>query len=167
MSLNGTDTPLVLFSSSRVGGGVTTSKWKAQADGGAVIRHVSASATVLGAYSLGNDYWTVTERDGTKYEFGRQHLPGWASGDAATNSVDTMPVYSAHSGDPCYSSAGFSSSACTMAYQWHLDYVTDTHGEAMSYYYTQTTNYYGKDHGRQGRLLHLRLLPELTSPTGS
>jgi RHS repeat-associated protein len=146
MSLNGTDTPLV-FDSSTTASGVTTSTWVAQADGGAVIQHVSDSSTVLGKYSLGSDYWTVTERDGTEYWFGLQHLPGWASGDAATNSVDTMPVYSAHSGDPCYSSSGFTSSACTMAYEWHLDYVTDSLGEAMDYYYTQATNYYGEDLG--------------------
>ncbi len=146
MSLNGSDTPLV-FDSSSTSAGVTTSTWVAQNDSGAVVKHVSDSSTVFGPYSLGNDYWTVTERDGTKYVFGMQHLTGWASGDAATNSVDTMPVYSAHSGDPCYSSSGFTSSVCTMAYQWHLDYVVDTHAEAMAYYYTQTTNYYGEDNG--------------------
>ncbi len=146
MSLNGTDTPLV-FVSSATSGGVTTSQWRAQADDGAVITHVSDASTVFGAYSLGQDYWTVTERDGTKYEFGLQHLPGWSSGNAATNSVDTMPVFSAHSGDPCYSSSGFASSVCTMAYQWHLDYVVDAHAAAMAYYYAQATNYYGQDNG--------------------
>lgn len=146
MSLDGTGTPLV-FGSSSTTGGVTTSQWRAQDDNDAVITHVSAASTVFGKYSLGSDYWTVTERDGTRYYFGRQHLPGWASGDPATDSADTMPVYSAHSGDPCYSSSGFASSVCTMAYEWHLDYVTDTHSEAMAYYYTQTTNYYGRDQG--------------------
>jgi RHS repeat-associated protein len=148
MSLDGADTPLVFVSSS-TSGGVTTSQWRAEADDGAVITHVSDAGTVFGAYSLGSDYWTVTERDGTEYEFGLQHLPGWASGDAATNSVDTMPVYSANPGDPCYEISGdtFAGSVCTMAYEWHLDYVVDTHSEAMAYYYTQATNYYGEDGG--------------------
>ena len=42
-------------------------------------RHVAQASTVFGKYSTsspGSDYWTVTERDGTEYEFGLQHLPG-------------------------------------------------------------------------------------------
>ena len=149
MSLDGTSSPLVFVSSSTTNG-VTTSTWKAQSDLGAVITHVSASSTVFGKYDSskpGSDYWTVTNRDGTQYTFGQQHLPGFASGDASTNSVDWMPVYSAHSGDPCYNASGFTSSACPMAYQWHLDYVTDVHSDAMAYFYTQATNYYGEDNG--------------------
>ena len=149
MDLSGTDTPLV-FVSSATSGGVTTSTWKAQDDSGEVITHVAPGSTVFDKYSTsspGSDYWTVTDRDGTEYEFGLQHLPGYASGDASTNSVDWMPVYSAHSGDPCYNSGGFTSSVCDMAYQWHLDYVKDAHSDAMAYFYDQTTNYYGEDNG--------------------
>jgi RHS repeat-associated protein len=149
MDLNGSDTPLVFVSSS-TSGGVTTSTWQAQDDSGDVITHVAPGSTVFDKYSTsspGSDYWTVTERDGTEYEFGLQHLPGYASGDASTNSVDWMPVYSAHSGDPCYNSGGFTASVCTMAYQWHLDYVKDVHSDAMAYFYDQTTNYYGEDNG--------------------
>jgi RHS repeat-associated protein len=149
MSLDGAATPLV-FTSSTTSGGVTTSKWRAQSDDGELITHVAKASTVLGKYdstSPGSDYWTVTERNGTAYTFGMQHLPGWASGKQATNSVDTMPVYSAHSGDPCYDASGFAASVCPMVYEWHLDYVTDTHSEAMAYFYTQFTNYYGEDNG--------------------
>ncbi|QMU71625.1 RHS repeat-associated core domain-containing protein [Streptacidiphilus sp. P02-A3a] len=64
-----------------------------------------------------------------------------------TDSVDTEPVYSAHSGDPCYSSAGFTSSVCTMGYRYNLDYVKDVHGNAMAYYYDQSSNFYGQDNG--------------------
>ncbi|NJP44756.1 polymorphic toxin-type HINT domain-containing protein [Actinacidiphila epipremni] len=137
LSLNGSSTSLVKDD--------TTGDWKPAADNGEVVKHVTNSGNGSGTYNT--DYWTVTERNGDTYQFGRNQLPGWTSGKPTTNSVDTEPVYSAHSGDPCYDSAGFTSSVCTMAYRWHLDYVTDTHGEAMAYYYHQDTNYYGEDKG--------------------
>lgn len=140
LSLNGTTTALVRDDS--------TGTWRMQADDGAVVSKVTGSGNGTGTNDT--SYWKITERDGTAYYFGLNHLPGWASGDAATNSVDSEPVYSANSGDPCYSSSGFSSSECTMAYRWHLDYVTDVHGDAMSYYYGQDTNYYGKDNDTTG-----------------
>lgn len=137
LSLNGSTTSLVWDSSKSV--------WKPQADNGAVVKHVTNSNN--GSSTYNTDYWTVTYRNGTVYSFGRNELPGWTSGKATTNSVDSEPVYSAHSGDPCYSSSGFTSSVCTMAYRWNLDYVTDVQGDAMSYYYKQDTNYYGEDNG--------------------
>jgi RHS repeat-associated protein len=121
----------------------TTSTCKASDDSGEVITHHVNSGN--GSGTKFTDYWTLTERDGTTYYFGRNQLPGWASGDPVTGSVDYEPVYSAHSGDPCYSSAGFSSSACTMAYRWNLDYVTDLHGNAMAYYYGRDWNAYAQD----------------------
>jgi RHS repeat-associated protein len=136
LSLNGQSTPLVWDAGKSV--------WKAQSDSGAVITHVPNSNNGTGAYN--SDYWQVTERDGTTYLFGRNQIPGWSSGKATTNSVNTMPVYSAHSGDPCYNSS-FSSSWCTMAYRWNLDYVKDVHDNAMSYWYKQDTNYYGRYNG--------------------
>lgn len=137
LSLNGSSTSLVYDSSANT--------YTAADDNGEKIKHITGSGNGSGTYNT--DYWTVTERDGTTYMFGRNELPGWASGKATTNSVDSIPVYSAHSGDPCYSSSGFTSSVCTMAYKWHLDYVVDAHSSAMSYYYAQNTNYYGQDKG--------------------
>jgi RHS repeat-associated protein len=140
LSLNGMTTALVRDDSS--------GKWRLQDDDGAVVSKVTGSGNGTGTNDT--SYWKITERDGISYYFGLNQLPGWASGDTATNSVDSEPVYSANSGDPCYSSAGFSSSVCTMAYRWHLDYVTDVHGDAMAYYYGQDTNYYGQDNGTTG-----------------
>ncbi|MFJ7899114.1 polymorphic toxin-type HINT domain-containing protein [Streptomyces sp. NPDC096198] len=137
LSLGGSTTSLVWDSAKSV--------WKSQNDDGDVVKRVTGSNNGSGTYNT--DYWTVTDRNGKVFYFGRNELPGWSSGKAATNSVDSMPVYSAHSGDPCYSSSGFTSSVCTMAYRWNLDYVTDVHGNAMSYYYKQDTNYYGEDNG--------------------
>jgi RHS repeat-associated protein len=137
VSLNGSSTALVCNSAE-------TSCTPAD-DNGETVQHVTSSGNGTNTYNT--DYWIITERNGTKYEFGRNQLPGWASGKAATNSVDYEPVFSAHSsGDPCYN-ATWSSSVCNMAYRWHLDYVVDTHSQAMAYYYNQATNYYGENNG--------------------
>jgi RHS repeat-associated protein len=137
MALDGSSTALVLDDS--------TGTWRLQSDDGSTVSHVTGSGNGTGTYNT--DYWVITKRDGTRYYFGLNHLPGWASEDTATNSVDSEPVYSSQPGDPCYSSSGFTSSVCTMAYRWHLDYVTNAHGDAMAYYYHQDTNYYGEDNG--------------------
>jgi RHS repeat-associated protein len=142
LSENGSSTPLVCpvpFSYT------SDSTCVPSDDDGSVFTHVVDSGNGSGAKFT--DYWVMTERDGAKYYFGLNELPGWTSGDPATdltNSVDTVPVFSAHPGDPCYSSSGFTSSVCPMAYQWNLDYVTDLHGNAMAYYYDQATNAYSE-----------------------
>ncbi|MGX7670400.1 RHS repeat-associated core domain-containing protein [Plantactinospora sp. DSM 117369] len=137
MSLNGSSTALVWDAAKEI--------WKPELDDGEVITRVTNSNNGSGTYNT--DYWRVTLRDGTVYEFGRNRLPGWTSGKPETKSVDHTPVYSPHAGDPCYDSAGFSSSVCTMAYRWSLDHVVDVHGNAMAYYYGQDTNFYGRNKG--------------------
>jgi RHS repeat-associated protein len=134
MSLNGSTSALVYDKTKKV--------WKAESDNGEVIAH-----DVDDSGSHDNGSWTVTTRDGTIYHFGLNKLPGWTSGKATTNSVDTVPVYSAHSGDPCYSDSGWEASVCDMAWRWNLDYVTDAHGNAISYHYKQNTNNYGRNLG--------------------
>ena len=135
LSLNGSSTQLVYDASKN--------KLTPADDNGDIITHVTNSDNGTGTYNT--DYWEVVDRKGTQFYFGRNRLPGWASGDPTTDSVDSEPVFSAHSGDPCYDSAGFSSSVCTMAYRWNLDYVKDVHDNAMAYYYKQDTNAYAKD----------------------
>jgi RHS repeat-associated protein len=147
LSLNGVVTSLVWDAAKKV--------FRTQDADGSVIQHfctktddaTCTSGTGNGSGAYAQDWWRITDRDGTSYSFGMNHLPGWAQGKAATNSVATQPVYSAHSGDPCYDSAGMSSSVCTMAYRWGLDYAADVHGNAMSYYYDQDTNFYGRFNG--------------------
>lgn len=136
MSLNGSSTSIVYDKDA--------STYKLAGDNGATVQKVTSSSNDSGTYDT--SYWVITERDGTKYYFGRNELPGWASGKDGTNSVDTERVYSAHSSDPCYDSTA-TSSYCTMAYKWHLDYVTAPTGDAMAYYYKQDTNYYGAHNG--------------------
>ncbi|MEV4825751.1 polymorphic toxin-type HINT domain-containing protein [Micromonospora sp. NPDC049274] len=137
LSLNGSSTAMVWDSGKKT--------WKLQNDNGSVITQVTNSNNGSGTYNT--DYWRVTEPDGTVYEFGRNRLPGWVANKPETKSVDYTPVYSPHAGDPCYDSAGFTSSVCTMAYRWNLDYVKDVRGNAMAYYYNQATNYYGRNEG--------------------
>jgi RHS repeat-associated protein len=136
MSLNGSSTSIVYDKNA--------STYKLADDDGATVSKVTGSSNGSGTYDT--SYWVITERDGTKYYFGRNQLSGWASGNDTTNSVDSERVYAAHSGDPCYNSTA-TSSYCTMAYKWHLDYVTTATGAAMAYYYKQDTNYYGAYNG--------------------
>ncbi len=140
LSLNGASTPLVCPSPFSY---TVTSTCVPSNDDGAVVTHVVSSAN--GSGTKFTDYWTVAERDGTTYVFGRNQLPGFAAGDATTNSVDSEPVFSAHSGDPCFSTTSFAASVCTMAYRWNMDYVTDVHSNAMAFYYDQSTNAYAQD----------------------
>ena len=137
ISLNGSSTSLVC--------NAAETACTEQSDDGDVVTHVTDSGN--GSKTYNTDYWEITERDGTTYYFGLNQLPGYASGDHTTNSVDYEPVYSSASGDPCYNSAGLQQSVCTMAYRWHLDYVTNTTGQAEAYYYTQASNEYGEFSG--------------------
>jgi len=138
LTLEGTSTPLVCPGFSYT----AQSTCYAASDNGEVITHHVASGNGQGTQFT--DYWTVTTRAGTTYDFGLNRLPGWASGDPATNSVDWEPVFSANSGDPCYhlTASTFAGSVCDMAYQWNVDYVTDAYGNAMAYFYDQATNGY-------------------------
>jgi RHS repeat-associated protein len=139
VSLNGASTSLVCTADE--------TSCTEQSDTGDVVTHVTNSGNGSGTYNT--DYWKITQRNGTSYYFGLNELPGYSSAGSnakKTNSVDSEPVYSANSGDPCYN-ATFTSAVCTMAYRWHLDYVTNTTGQAMAYYYAQTSNEYGQDNG--------------------
>jgi RHS repeat-associated protein len=132
--LGGKSTPLIKDSS--------TGAWHTKDDDGERITHST------GATNGDNDgeYWTVTTQDGTQYVFGKNRLPGWATGNAETNSAWTAPVYGDDSGEPGYSAGStFSARSLTQAWRWNLDYVVDPHGNAMSYWYTKETNYYAKN----------------------
>ncbi|HEY2674114.1 MAG TPA: hypothetical protein VGJ07_27580, partial [Rugosimonospora sp.] len=121
----------------------TTGTWRLKDDNGSRVEKLT------GATNGDNDgeYWRVTTSDGTQYYFGLNRLPGWATGDATTNSTWTVPVYGNNAGEPCHGSS-FADSSCDQAWRWNLDYVVDPHGNAASYLYTQETNYYRR--GYQG-----------------
>jgi RHS repeat-associated protein len=88
------------------------------------------------------EYWKVTTPDGVQYFFGLNHLPGWASGKAETQSTWTVPVFGNNADEPC-NAATYAASWCNRAWRWNLDYVVDPHGNAIAYYYQPETNYYG------------------------
>ncbi|MFF4830441.1 polymorphic toxin-type HINT domain-containing protein [Streptomyces sp. NPDC001315] len=115
----------------------TTGAWHMSSDDGSKVEKLT------GATNGDNDgeYWRITTSDGTEYYFGQNRLPGWATGNEETNSVWTAPVFGDDSGEPCYN-ATFTSAYCQQAWRWSLDYVKDTHGNVMSYFYDRETNYY-------------------------
>ncbi len=142
MNLDGKSTPLVLDDSAGT--------WHEQSDSGDRVQFLTGTSSNTNNGTYDNGYWVVTTPDGTQYFFGKNRGPGWASGDQETDSAYTEPVYGAHSGDPCFSASGFSSSSCTQAWRWNLDFVIDASGNAMAYYYQQETNYYGANNGTAG-----------------
>ncbi|MFK4109783.1 ricin-type beta-trefoil lectin domain protein [Streptomyces sp. NPDC002176] len=91
------------------------------------------------------EYWVVTTRDGTRYHFGLNKLPGWSAGKPLTNSVLTVPVYGNHPGEPCYKAGDWAGSWCTQGWRWSLDYVEDIHGNAMSLWWKKEKNYYARN----------------------
>jgi len=105
--------------------------------------------------SFDGGYWKLTDTAGTQYFFGRNKLPGWATGKPTTNSVNTVPVGAADSSQQC-SAASFGASLCQQAAAWNLDYVVDVNGNSQAVYYTQDTNYYASQAGTGSRLSYVR-----------
>ncbi len=139
VSLNGSSSELVKDDATGV--------WKQKRDDGSRVEWLSddtnpADNTVNGAYH--NEYWKVTTADGTQFFFGLNRLPGYTSGKPETQSVWTAPVAGNHSGERCHQSS-FSSSFCTQAWRWNLDYVVDRQGNTMSFWYTPETNKYARN----------------------
>ncbi|MET9438116.1 polymorphic toxin-type HINT domain-containing protein [Streptomyces sp. NPDC006551] len=129
----------------------TKGKWFTANGDGSTIERVLGQATGNGAKD--GEYWRVTTKDGTKYHFGLNKLPGWSENGAAaddpqTKSVLTVPVYGNHSGEDCYkgpTTTDWKSSFCTQGWRWSLDYVEDIHGNAMSLWWEKEENYYAKN----------------------
>ncbi|NUT23898.1 MAG: RHS repeat-associated core domain-containing protein [Hamadaea sp.] len=115
-------------------------RWHLRQDDGTRVERKTGAAN-------GDDngeYWVVTTTDGTQYWFGAHQLPGWSSGKGVTNSAWTVPVFGNNTDEPCNASS-FASSSCTQAWRWNLDYVVDTFGNAMTYWYATEANKYGKN----------------------
>ncbi|MCP9960970.1 hypothetical protein LUX05_05495 [Streptomyces somaliensis] len=112
-------------------------KWHLASDEGSKVEKLTN--TVNGDND--NEYWRITTSDGTEYHFGLNRLPGWAAGNEETSSTWTVPVFGDDAGEPCHN-ATFANAHCKQAWRWNLDYVKDTRGNVMSYYYQPETNHY-------------------------
>ncbi|MEV7142224.1 RHS repeat-associated core domain-containing protein [Streptomyces tauricus] len=138
----------------------TSGKWRLKNDDASTVTHSTGAEN-------GDDngeHWTVVTGDGTKYVFGLNKLDG-AGTDDRTQSVWTVPVFGDDDGEPGYSDGtSFSGRGKTQAWRWNLDYVEDTHGNAMSYWYSAEHNNYdklgddttGTDYVRGGYLKEIR-----------
>lgn len=143
LSLNGSSTTLVKDDA--------TGTYVAQDDSNERVEYLTGATN--GAQN--GEYFRVTTTDGTQYYFGLNQLPGWTSGNTTTNSVWTEPVYATAAGQPCYN-ATFANSWCQQAYRWNLDYVVDTHQDAVSYFYTTEQNSYAADNGSTATATYTR-----------
>ncbi|MFG3065272.1 RHS repeat-associated core domain-containing protein [Streptomyces sp. NPDC048231] len=126
----------------------TTGEWRLKDDDASKVIHSTGAdngddgdATSDGK----GEYWTVITGDGTKYVFGLNKLPGAGATDR-TDSVWTVPVFGDDAGEPGYSSGtSFSGRDKKQAWRWNLDYVVDTHDNAMTYWYAAEHNNYAKN----------------------
>jgi len=136
LSLNGHSGELVA---------IGTDSFRLKDDDGTRIDRLHGTSTNVrdnGAHD--DEYWRVTNTDGTRYYFGYNRLPNWAAGDPVTNSTWNVPVYGNDAGEPCHADT-FAASWCQQAWQWNLDYAVDVHGNAVGYFYTKEINDYARD----------------------
>ncbi|MFC9690437.1 RHS repeat domain-containing protein [Kribbella sp. NPDC056951] len=134
-SLNGKGGELVLDD--------TTKQWRPKSDDGTKVERLwgapNGDQGSDGKPQEQGEYWVITAKDGTKYYFGLNKLPG--AGTETTNSALTVPVAGNHAGEQC-NKAAFADSFCQQVYRWNLDYVVDLHGNTMSLFYeTEKNNY--------------------------
>ncbi|TFC22102.1 hypothetical protein E3O55_18975 [Cryobacterium sp. MDB1-18-2] len=119
--------------------------WKLKNDDSSRFEHLVGTAQGCAANgTYDNDCWRLMTMDGTKYYFGLNQLPGWATGKPATNSAWTVPVFGNDAGEPC-NAGSFATSSCAQAWRWNLDYVVDTHNNAEALYYDSEANNYSKN----------------------
>ncbi|WP_329062542.1 polymorphic toxin-type HINT domain-containing protein [Streptomyces sp. NBC_01429] len=121
---------------------VSTNEFKLKQDDGTRITRLKS--TDRGNGDNDGEYWRLITPGGTEYYFGYNRLPGWATGNATTDSTWTVPVFGNNTGEPC-NAAAFKDSWCQQAWRWNLDYVVDPRGNAIAYHYTKETNNYGRN----------------------
>lgn len=151
LSLNGSSTLLIRDD------GDSSGSYHAQDDSNEKVQYLTGATN--GAKN--GEYFQLTTPDGTRYIFGLNRLPGWASGNAETNSVSTEPVF--FTSDPsgsdhalsCYN-ATWANSWCQEAYRWSLDEVIDPHDDSIGYFYQTQTGYYARNLGAKADTSYIR-----------
>ncbi|MFD0427100.1 hypothetical protein ACFQ60_00255 [Streptomyces zhihengii] len=128
----------------------TTGQWRLKNDDDSKVIH----GTGADNGDDNGEFWTLITGDGTRYTFGQHKLPNWrkdnpdtiaADPDPTTDSTWLVPVFGDDSGEPGYNEGStFDDRALNQAWRWNLDYVVDTHGNAMAYYYGKEANYYAQ-----------------------
>ncbi|RZU25056.1 intein/RHS repeat-associated protein [Streptomyces sp. BK239] len=121
----------------------TTGEWRLKNDDASTVAHsIGADNGDDGDIGDKGEYWTVTTGDGVKYVFGLNKLDGAGTTDR-TESVWTVPVFGDDAGEPGFTAGDtFAKRVKKQAWRWNLDYVEDTHGNAMSYWYEAESNNY-------------------------
>ncbi|MFC4032341.1 polymorphic toxin-type HINT domain-containing protein [Streptomyces polygonati] len=140
ITLNGASHELVPVSAPDANGLVAN--WRFADDDGSTVQEVqhADNGVIFGTY------WQVTDRTGTVFLFGADHLPAAQGGtgtDASTQSAWGAPVYGNDAGEPCHAST-LDASYCTTGWQWNLDFTIDPHQNITVYNYAAETNYYGR-----------------------
>ncbi|MFF1818576.1 RHS repeat-associated core domain-containing protein [Kribbella sp. NPDC058245] len=141
ISVNGKSGDLVLAKKDASG-----EVWRMRGDDGAIIERLSGATNGDDGVAAADkgEYWRMTSSNGTKYYFGLNRLPGWATGKEETKSAFTVPVYGNNSGEQCNKTA-FADSWCQQAYEWNLDYVVDPNGNTMSLFYNTEIDRYARN----------------------
>ncbi|MFB6519605.1 RHS repeat-associated core domain-containing protein [Streptomyces sp. NPDC056401] len=135
-----TDAACTTAAQSEAAGGT----WRLKNDDATKVEHLTGASNG----DNNGEYWRVTTTDGVQYYFGKHKLPGWNSNgtsadDEVTNSTWTVPVSGDDADEPCHG-ATFDDSFCNQAWKWNLDYVVDTHDNAMTYWYAKEQNNYAQ-----------------------
>jgi RHS repeat-associated protein len=117
----------------------TGKTWRLLNDDGSRIQHLTSVTPNNG--TVNDDEWALTTPDGTRYFFGLNRAPSWATGDAVTNSVWYVPVCG-NATTACSGAYGHETPIANLAWRWNLDWVETPDHNTYEYYYTPEYNYY-------------------------
>ena len=121
---------------------VSADEWRISGDDGTKVLRLRD--TDRGNGDNNGEYFEAITTSGTRYYFGYNRLPNWATGKPETKSVETVPVFGDDDNEPCHADT-FADSWCQQGWRWNLDLVVDTNGDDVTYWYNPETNSYGRN----------------------